>query len=561
MVNKTVPESETGNYFWSKTKRKSTCSAVPGSCKRVGIEATGRENCAYKCINNTDDVRAALNGKRCLSFNFETDSGFCEVVDRAYWSGQWHGWGKRYTARIKSDRPNRPEPTDPEGGQCFARVFEYADYEHHSVDTTEDKDLEDWRKNRSGSVKVKNCNGKKAVAFWSDNNEAILLSDAENAKLDSFDAIDKISKIKFYEVPNPKDDEISYDLNVFGLLESNKMSSENAKLVDKSRKDLIPIANKDHLGDPCPGGEMYWKNPQSIRCIYKKDGLDAKLRALHPIVNSDQEPSSSERKVLYDTLATIHCDNIDNYHDVIGGDGLKCSSWGETTERRRAYCMKDDNMSKEPGECSEENMGTAYYNEAGKAYCQQEKYRTDEFCKCYNATHPNLCKTNPELPGCDQAYEWLDPLKETIGLQSYSLLETQKQCPVCQGVTTEFVPDNALKACERDFQICSITANYGQATNADFIAQCNQKSESTEEKDAQDTDIGEGGEKEEDTDDEDEDDDDSPAPSPRKRRTFDDDDEDEDEDEDDGKIFGLSPTVLFFGFLIFLAIIIFAIRN
>jgi hypothetical protein len=220
--------------------------------------------------------------------------------------------------------------------------------------------------------------------------------------------------------------------------------------------------------------------------------------------------------------------------------------------------MKDDNMSKEPGECSEENMGTAYYNEVGKAYCQQEKYRTDEFCKCYNATHPNLCKTNPELPGCDQAYEWLDPLKETIGLQSYSLLETQKQCPVCQGVTTEFVPDNALKACERDFQICSITANYGQATNADFVAQCNQKSESTEEKDAKDTDIGEGGEKDEDTDEED-------APSPIKRRKFDDDDVDEDEDEDDGKIFGLSPAVLFFGiligFLIFLAIIIFAIRN
>ena len=57
----------------------------------------------------------------------EDNSAFCEVSSRAYWSGQWHGSGigskRRYTARIKDDRPNRPTPEDKRKG-CYAEVYE-----------------------------------------------------------------------------------------------------------------------------------------------------------------------------------------------------------------------------------------------------------------------------------------------------------------------------------------------------------------------------------------------------------------------------------------------------
>ena len=57
MVNKTVTQEESGQYFHKKTKRKQTCSAVIGDCVRNTVPSKGRSDCATKCINNTEEVR------------------------------------------------------------------------------------------------------------------------------------------------------------------------------------------------------------------------------------------------------------------------------------------------------------------------------------------------------------------------------------------------------------------------------------------------------------------------------------------------------------------------
>ena len=488
MVNKTVTPEETGEYFFGKTKRKATCSANPYPCRRVNIPSTGREDCAQKCINNTAEVREALNGRQCQAFNFETDSGFCEVLDSDYWSGQQHGLGKRYTARKKTDMTVlREPPTDPT--DCFARVYEYSDYDHWNADATENKVLTDWEKNRSGSIQVKNCANKKAVSFWDENEtNAFLLSDGDNKKLDAYESGNKVAVVKFHDIPTANTEtEIQYNMGIHGLIDS-KMSKDTAVLVNKTRKDLIPIT-AEFKGDPCPGGEMHWLSPQEVRCIYKKEGLDTKLKSLDLTVNSETEPSSSGRKMMWETITGTYCEDVtNNFNKIVGKrvgqDGidvdLRCRDLGNTQEKTREYCQLEEgrHLVDDPTTCSIEVLGQQNYDELGQQFCSNVSNRSNTWCTCYNATRDiTFCEENPLLPGCVEVMAWKDSMS-VLDDASKSLLLQQRHCQVCRdsGNPNQFVSSRALDACENDYQICSIQGNYGRATNPQFNATCNNTS-------------------------------------------------------------------------------------
>ena len=500
MVNKTVEQPETGSYFHSKTKRKQTCSAVPGDCVRNTVPSKGRSDCAYKCINNTDEVRAALGGRRCLAFNFswkdrdhdnawenpkEGNDAFCEVSSRAYWSGQWHGSGplskRRFTTRIKGDRPNRPAPTDKRKG-CYAEVYELGNFEHWNRTASEGKDFdfEDYAKNKNKSLRVKGCVGNAAVAFWDESGtKAFLTSDTDMGNMGETASENKISKIRFYPIPKATDAQMFYDQTIFGLVEGNNFDNPDAaKIIDKSRRDKIPIA-KGFNGDPCPGGELYWKDPENIRCIYNKADFDAKARALAPIVENAKEPVSSQRKAMYEEMVNIYCNDTENYHKIIGVDGKKCSQVGNAQQKAVKYCKENggERIVKEKETCNLEILGESNFDDIGTMYC--EEHPEDNFCDCYNTVKRGLCDRNPDAAGCADAMASVEDKKDIAGESGYKLFKDQKHCFICP--SSDFVPQNAMRACGKTIQICNVETTIGQAVESDFAATCELDAKVTEE--------------------------------------------------------------------------------
>jgi hypothetical protein len=500
MVNKTVEQPETGSYFHKKTKRKQTCSATPGDCVRNTVPSKGRSDCAYKCINNTEEVRKALGGRRCLAFNFsykdrahdnawenprEDNSAFCEVSSRAYWSGQWHGSGpaskRRFTTRIKDDRPNRPPPTDKRKG-CYAEVYELGNFEHWNRTASEGKDFdfEDYAKNRNKSLRVKGCVGTAAVAFWNeDGTQAFLTSDTDMGNMGETASENKISKIRFYPIPTETEVQMSYDQKIFGLVEGNSFDNPDAgKIIDKSRRDKIPIA-KGFNGDPCPGGSMFWKDPENIRCIYNKADFDAKARALAPIVENAQEPISSQRKAMYEDLVNRYCNDTSNYHKIIGVDGKKCSQVGDAQQKAVKYCKENggERIVNEKETCNLELLGESNFDDIGTMYCSE--HPEDNFCDCYNTVTRGLCDRNPDAAGCADAMASVEDKKDIAGESGYKMFKDQKHCFICP--SSDFVPQNAMKACGKTIQICNVETTIGQAVESDFAATCELDAKVTEE--------------------------------------------------------------------------------
>ena len=511
MVNKTVTQEESGQYFHSRTKRKQTCSAVIGDCVRNTVPSKGRSDCATKCINNTEEVRKALGGRRCLAYNFsykdrahdnswenprEDNSAFCEVSSRAYWSGQWHGSGigskRRYTARIKDDRPNRPTPEDKRKG-CYAEVYEERNQEHwnHTASEGKDYDFEDWNKNRSKSVSVKGCVGNAAVSFWDEGgNRAFLTTDGDLNHLGLNAAENKIAKVKFHEIKkHDPDTELREDITIFGLTDSNNFDNpDSGVIIDKSRRDKIPLSKKldDTIlkGDPCPGGEMYWKDANTVRCIYKKADFDSKATELDTITsNEDRDP----RKYMYEKLVDTYCEDTDNFYKVIGKDNKKCSQRGEAKEQAYKYCSEDiERMGNDKKTCNLDVLGQANFDDLGTMYC--EKHPENNFCNCYNTLTPDLCDNNPDAAGCKEALDKIEGMKDLVGERAYSLFKQQKQCFVCP--SSEFIPENALEGCSRNIQICGVPITVGQATGTSIQTSCNFEDTPSEPSTDTDADTG-----------------------------------------------------------------------
>lgn len=503
----TVSEQDAYGKFHKETKRKQTCSAVPGDCVRNTISSKGRSDCAYKCINNTDEVRQALGGRRCLAFNYSykdrahdntwenprgDNSAFCEVSSRAYWSGQWHAVGpaskRRFTQRIKGERPNRPPPTDKRNG-CWAEVYELGNFEHwnRTASDSKDFDLEDYAKNRSKSIKVKGCVDNAAVAFWDETGKrAFLTSDADVGNMGENGFADKIAKIRFYPIKQHNTDtELMKKLDIEGLKNpnyNNYTNEEVASVIDKSRRDKTPLGKRNGVllkGDPCPGGEMYWLNPGQVKCIYKKADFDAKARALAPIVEGAGEPGSSPRKAMYEELVNIYCNESENYHKIIGLDGKKCSQVGDAKEKAVKYCKANggERIVKEKETCNLEILGESNFDDIGTMYC--EEHPEDNFCDCYNTVKRGLCDRNPDAAGCADAMASVEDKRDVAGESGYKMFKDQKHCFICP--SSDFVPQNAMRACGKTIQICNVETTIGQAVESDFAATCQLDAKVTQE--------------------------------------------------------------------------------
>ena len=482
----TVEPSRTGEYFHGKTKRKATCSAVPGPCTRTGISSTGRDDCAYKCINNTDEVRKALGGNRCLSFNFETDSGFCEVLDRGYWSGQQHGLGKRYAVRKKDEDVQREAPTPTDPNICRVEVYEYANKNHWNAtyyDTTKFRDID---KKRIGSVKVENCTAQnKAVLLWNDDkSDGIILTDGSYDELDSYGATNQISQLEIREYPTADTDtHYVYRMNKLTGLD-NRFGQENVKRIrETDRKSETIMLAEEYKGDPCLGGELYWEAKDRVNCRYAKDKatLLPALKQLAATIENDQEPAASPRRGLYEDLMEKHCGDPENLLDVIGTNGKRCFDTGSNAERARQFCSLGDNIYTQREEvCTSNNLGLDNYTNLGSAYCKKHPEAT--WCGCYNVMQqPNKCgamtsetTVNSDVAGCDLVFEQMKPMLAFTDPDTYRFYLNKKHCDFCATVTGAdvFAPKNAQAGCASSINICSIQARQGQATDSDMKNTC-----------------------------------------------------------------------------------------
>ena len=484
----TVTPDQTGNYFHKKTKRKATCSAVPGKCKRVSIPATGREDCAYKCINNTDEVRQALGGNRCMSFNFEDNSGFCEVLDRGYWSGQQHGWGKRWAVRKKDDNVNReaPAPTDPDA--CRVEVYEFADFNHWNATYYSTTDFRDIDKGRIGSVKVFNCakNFKTAILWNDSQKDGIIVSDGEIKELDSYGATNQITNIEFRDVPySDSNTHYIYRMNKLTGLD-NRFGQGNAdRLRESDRKSETILLNEDYKGDPCLGGKIYWDAKDRLSCEYPtdKEKLLPLLKQLDATIQDTKEPAASPRRGLYEELVGKHCADPENLLDVVGTDRKRCFDIGFTEENARQFCaLRDNTFDFREEVCTSNNLGLDNYTALGINYCK--KHPEENWCGCYNSMQqPNMCgsmtddnNVNSNVAGCDIVYEQLSGMRGLVTPEAFRFYLNKKHCDFCATATGSdvFVPKNAMVGCPSTLQICSIQARYGQATDSDMENTCKQ---------------------------------------------------------------------------------------
>ena len=482
--NRTVTPEETGSYFKKKSKRKLTCSAVPGKCKSGTVPSASREECAYKCINNTEEVREALGGNRCGGFTFGSPDSYCRVQDRQWWSGQLHGWGKRYSVWRQSENVNREAPAPPDPNACHVEVYEYRNGEHWSRTYTDTQDFKDIDFGKNGSIKVKNCLSNNTYVTFYENTggntgPAFMAKEGDTMNLDTHNATDRIKRIEFTKFRDKSNTELSYDMTLLGVADVNSFDNTDVDvMINKSRKDKIILTgsgDQAYTGDPCPGGEMHWMTPGSVRCIYDNsdsDKMAGKLRQLHTIINTDGEPPASPRRLLYESLVTSYCSNFENASKVVSGDGASCfTRSGSDPAVARGYCELEIDRIRNDEFCTLENLGNSYYDILGSAYCSGAP--EDEWCKCYNTLDSGLCDRKPEAAGCAEAIEFIKDEIETTGEAARRSIRSRKHCAICP--TADFIPLNAFARCPLALSYCNIEGTYGKVTGSNVVNTCQQQ--------------------------------------------------------------------------------------
>ena len=196
------------------------------------------------------------------------------------------------------------------------------------------------------------------------------------------------------------------DIKVFGKSNGNAgnthLDLRRANNGNPNRSDqwLTGIYNNDSSikkGQPCPGGDAYWKNAidSEISCVYdvKTGSKLGRIRTLHSEITNSTIPNDP-RKTMFDKIVDDYCDRADRLNDKVtsgSGDDSTCRGFSNAKEQMKGYCKQGDKIKTDTMLCTKEtdSLGPTLYDELASKYCDANP--NDPFCGCYNVV-TNKCK-------------------------------------------------------------------------------------------------------------------------------------------------------------------------
>ena len=164
------------------------------------------------------------------------------------------------------------------------------------------------------------------------------------------------------------------------------------------------LSGKDHKGQPCPGGDGFWKGFRKVSCVYK--GAD-QIKALSQAVKN-ADANKDPRVSMYDKIAKKFCSKAENLNTIVTHDNKTCKDWDTSKELAKGWCQRDNNIVDDTlNLCTTDHLGADMYNTLAEEYCKQNPDK--DFCKCYNVVnYETICANRPTSAGCPAAKEAYD---------------------------------------------------------------------------------------------------------------------------------------------------------
>jgi len=164
------------------------------------------------------------------------------------------------------------------------------------------------------------------------------------------------------------------------------------------------LSGKDHKGQPCPGGDGFWKGFRKVSCVYK--GAD-QIKALSQAVKN-ADANKDPRVSMYDKIAKKFCSKAENLNTIVTHDNKTCKDWDTSKALAKEWCQRDDNIVDDTlNLCTTDHLGADMYNTLAEEYCKQNPDK--DFCKCYNVVnYETICANRPTSAGCPAAKEAYD---------------------------------------------------------------------------------------------------------------------------------------------------------
>ena len=283
-----------------------------------------------------------------------------------------------------------------------------------------------------------------------------------------YDFHDNNESIKKIVIPaeNVNDGRMREDINIYAKRRDTRLCQWATYPVIKKTSDGQFSANdsdqwlvghNDKKGQPCPGGNAYWKGFQKVSCVYDlKSGSNlSPLQTLHS--ETKNSFSGDPRKAMYTNIVNRYCNKATRLNDVVSSDtsNNQCRNIVNSVEQAKSYCKIGDNIATDNTFCTKEELGTDNYDEIAKEYCEANPDK--DFCACYNVLN-NKCLTEEtkDLPGCKVTY----PTRETINnmpAEYSSNFEGTDKCwgNVCAAGSGKYVPEGAIDAlCSKTVAVC-----------------------------------------------------------------------------------------------------------
>jgi len=221
--------------------------------------------------------------------------------------------------------------------------------------------------------------------------------------------------------------------------------------------------NSIKKGQPCPGGDAYWKKAMDseISCVYNvKTGSGlGRLQTLHGEIKNSF--SGDPRKAMYTNLVNRYCNSATRLNDVISSDtsNNKCRDVVNSISLAKEYCKIGDNIATDNTFCTKEELSDDIYNELAETYCENNPDK--DFCGCYNVMQPGLCEQVPNLPGCKTVKPVWDKITSSLDEGDIAQFEGMQPCygSVCSG--NVYQPTSWDASCNRDISICKADFDIG----------------------------------------------------------------------------------------------------
>jgi len=181
------------------------------------------------------------------------------------------------------------------------------------------------------------------------------------------------------------------------LLDLPRANNGNPNRSDQWLTGTYNDQNSIKKGQPCPGGDAYWKNAMDseISCVYdvKTGNKLGRIRTLHSEI-SNSTISNDPRKTMFGNIVDDYCDRADRLDDKVtsgSGDDSTCRGFSNTKALAKDYCIQGDNIKTDTTLCTNESdsLGPTLYDELASKYCDANP--NDPFCGCYNVV-TNKCK-------------------------------------------------------------------------------------------------------------------------------------------------------------------------